>query len=354
MAPPEMEFDDELVSEAQVFSNKRINVCLTRTNFLLWKQHVVLMIRGLGLEGYLDGSITAPIKLVQNKACEQVVNHLYLQFGKQDSSLASWLLSTICYDILPQLVGSEPTHAVWGVVTKSFSTLSTNKIMNLHCLLCSLKKYAQSMQEYTMNVKETCDLLATCGSHVSELQHIATILNGLPIKYEPSVAGITASKEAYSVDNVVSILIDVETRLEDSSRFFVASTTGVEEDACFSANVQLASGSGTPSQGHDLHSTSRDDQGPVGAATWSSGDDQIPQFPAAESVCDPTTDAIDPDHHSSCQDRHHSSCASQEAGPSNHLIIASDPTYESTSTLVRLSVAEAREVFPELRDYGKC
>ncbi|KAL4386345.1 hypothetical protein GQ457_09G024940 [Hibiscus cannabinus] len=147
MAPPEVEFDDESVGETQVFSNKRINVCLTRSNYLLWKQQVVLTNRGLGLEGYLDGSVVAPAKLVRNRAG------------------------------------------------------------------------AQSMQDYTMNIKETCDLLAACGSLVSELEHIAMILNGLPIEYEPSIAAITASKDTYSVDNVVSILIDAETRLEDSSRF---------------------------------------------------------------------------------------------------------------------------------------
>ncbi|KAL4284945.1 hypothetical protein GQ457_16G006160 [Hibiscus cannabinus] len=156
MAPPEIEFDDEYVSEAQVFSNKRINVCLTRSNYLLWKQ-VVLTIRGLGLEGYPGGSITVPAKLVRNRAGEQVVNPLYLQFVKQDSSLASWILSILSSNILPQLVGSESTHAVWSVVTKSFSTLFTTNIMNLHCRLCSLKKGAQSMQDFTMNVKETCD-----------------------------------------------------------------------------------------------------------------------------------------------------------------------------------------------------
>ncbi|KAL4355415.1 hypothetical protein GQ457_06G009610 [Hibiscus cannabinus] len=219
MAPPEVEIVDESAGETQVFSNKRINVCLTRSNYLLWKQQVVLTIRGLGLEGYLDGSVAAPAKIVRNRAGEQIVNPLYLQFVKQDSSLASWLLSTVSADILPQLVGSESTRDVWSAVTKTFSTLSTTKIMNLHCRLRSLKKGSQSMQDYTMNIKETCDLLAACRSPVSELEHVATILNGLPIEYEPSVAAITASKDTYSVDNVVSILIDAESRLEDSSRF---------------------------------------------------------------------------------------------------------------------------------------
>ncbi|KAL4308549.1 hypothetical protein GQ457_01G028360 [Hibiscus cannabinus] len=218
MAPP-MEISDDLVSDSQVFSNKRVNVCLTQTNYLLWKQQVVLTVRGLGLEGYLDSSFSAPARLVRNRENEQIINPLYLQYVKQDSSLASWLLSTVSADILPQLVGAETTAAVWGAITKLYSSHSTTKVMNLHCRLRSLKKGTLSMREYTMAVKETCDLLATCGSSITDIEHIATILNGLPVEYEPSVAAITASKESYTVDNVVSILIDAETRMEDVSRF---------------------------------------------------------------------------------------------------------------------------------------
>ncbi|KAL4324140.1 hypothetical protein GQ457_11G003170 [Hibiscus cannabinus] len=83
------------------------------------------------------------------------------------------------------------------------------------------EKGTQTMREYTMAVKETCDLLTTCGSAISDIEHIATILNGLPIEYEPSVAAITSSKETYTVENLVSILVDAETRLEDISHFLV-------------------------------------------------------------------------------------------------------------------------------------
>ncbi|GMI87222.1 hypothetical protein HRI_002391500 [Hibiscus trionum] len=222
MAPAEIPVlteEEEQALEAQLFSNKRVNVCLNETNYLLWKQQVVLTIRGLGLEDYLDGSVKVPSKIVHNRAGETVLNPAYLQYVKQDSSLASWLLSTVSSSVLPQLVGSETTAAVWSVVTSAYSTLSTTKIMNLHCRLRSLKKGSHTMREYTMAIKEICDLLGSCGNSVSQIEQIATILNGLPIEYEPTVAAITASKMAYTVDNVVSILVDAETRLEDSSRF---------------------------------------------------------------------------------------------------------------------------------------
>ncbi|KAE8716984.1 hypothetical protein F3Y22_tig00110076pilonHSYRG00029 [Hibiscus syriacus] len=117
--------DDEQLTEASshTFANKRINVFLTDSNYLLWKQQVILIIRGLGLEGFLDDSMVVPVKLVLNDA---------------------------------------------------------------------------------------------------DIDHIATIINGLPVEYEPTVAAITTSREPFSLYNVVSFLIDVESHLDDSSRFPIA------------------------------------------------------------------------------------------------------------------------------------
>ncbi|KAL4383509.1 hypothetical protein GQ457_15G010750 [Hibiscus cannabinus] len=82
-------------TSTQMFSNKRINVCLDDTNFLLWKQQVILTIRGLGLEEFLNPDALKPPKYVDRNTGGQVVNPEYIQFVKQDSSLASWLLSTL-------------------------------------------------------------------------------------------------------------------------------------------------------------------------------------------------------------------------------------------------------------------
>ncbi|KAL4346688.1 hypothetical protein GQ457_17G021710 [Hibiscus cannabinus] len=164
----------------------------------------------------LVASCTHPVR---NSAGADTLNPLYLQHVKQDSSLASWLLSTISPHVLPQLVGAETTTAIWKSVSKLYSTLSTTKVMNLHCRLRSMKKGVQTMTEYTMAIKQICDLLASCGNSISEIEHIATILNGLPIEYEPSIAAITTSREAYTVENIVSILVDAESRMEDSARF---------------------------------------------------------------------------------------------------------------------------------------
>ncbi|KAL4355167.1 hypothetical protein GQ457_06G009700 [Hibiscus cannabinus] len=158
------------------------------------------------------------------------VNPLYFQFTKQYGSLACWLVSIVSSNILPQLVGAKTIVAIWSAITKLYFTLSTTKITNLHCRLRSMKKGTQSIQHYILAIKGTCDLLATCGSPIADVEHITTILNGLPTEYQPSVAAITTSKDHHFVDSVISILIDVESKMKDTSRFpaginLLASTT---------------------------------------------------------------------------------------------------------------------------------
>ncbi|KAL4362849.1 hypothetical protein GQ457_04G009830 [Hibiscus cannabinus] len=193
-------------SSEQTFSNKRVNVRLDDTNYLLWKQQVVLMIRGQGLEQFLDEAAPIPAKLVSTPDGERSVNPAYLRNVKQDCSLASWLLSTISPSILPQLVGAETSATIWSAISK----LSTTKVMHLHCRLRSLKKGNSTMREFMSQIKEICDLLAMCGNPVSEIEHIATILNGLPLEYDPFVAVITTSRDPYNLDAVKSVLIDAE------------------------------------------------------------------------------------------------------------------------------------------------
>ncbi|KAL4319225.1 hypothetical protein GQ457_18G019670 [Hibiscus cannabinus] len=82
------------------FSNKHIGIRLDDTNFFLWKQQVILMMRGQGLEGYLDGSVSAPTKVLVVESGERTLNPAYVRFLQQNSSLASYYcprLAPICY-----------------------------------------------------------------------------------------------------------------------------------------------------------------------------------------------------------------------------------------------------------------
>ncbi|KAK5802454.1 hypothetical protein PVK06_030045 [Gossypium arboreum] len=74
-------------------------------------------------------------------------------------------------------------------------------------------------------VKEIYDTLTACGSSVQEIEHIATILNGLPHEYNPFVAVITSSQESYALNRVISVLMDAVSRIYALLQLFPAINT---------------------------------------------------------------------------------------------------------------------------------
>ncbi|KAL4273593.1 hypothetical protein GQ457_13G011140 [Hibiscus cannabinus] len=172
-------FVDDLFCCAFLF----FRVKLDEVNFLLWKQQVLLMENG-----------------------EKTEDEEYELYVAQDNTLASQLLTTTSPHLLPQFAGVETSAAVRKTVNKLLASKSSTTVMNLHYKLRSLRKGDLTMQTYISNVKEVCDSIASCGCAMGDIEHIATILNGLPIEYKPFVVVITACREPFTVDGVTTIL----------------------------------------------------------------------------------------------------------------------------------------------------
>ncbi|KAE8714910.1 Glucose-6-phosphate/phosphate translocator 2 [Hibiscus syriacus] len=161
----------------------------------------------------LNGTMPIPPEFVVNTECASVVNEAYEDFLAQDNALASWLLSTISASLLPQFVGAESASAVWSTIIQFFANKSTTTVMNLHYKLQSIRKGDDSKHVYLTRIKEVCDALASCGSPVSQVEHVVSILKGLPREYQSFMAVITSSSETLSLDRVYSMLVDAETQL---------------------------------------------------------------------------------------------------------------------------------------------
>lgn len=74
------------------------------------------------------------------------------------------------------------------------------------------------MRHYLSQIKEVRDTLAACGSPISNIEHIATILNGLPQDYDSFVAVINSSHEPFTLVRVTTILLNAESRLHNPLR----------------------------------------------------------------------------------------------------------------------------------------
>ncbi|GMI71657.1 hypothetical protein like AT1G34070 [Hibiscus trionum] len=200
-----------LTMMSKSFTNKRVTIVLDESNFLMWKQQVLLAVRSLRLEKLLTGELKPPPATVTAANGSSAENEAYEVFVAQDSALASWLLSTISSHLLSEFVGADTAAEIWATVLQYFSSRSTTTVMSLHYKLRSVNKGDSSMRMFVSQVKEICNALAACGSPIFDLEKIATILNGLPLEYQPFVAVITSSQQPFTLDAAISVLFDAET-----------------------------------------------------------------------------------------------------------------------------------------------
>ncbi|GMI72471.1 hypothetical protein HRI_000916400 [Hibiscus trionum] len=259
------DLSSSLSKVGKMFTNKKVNVVLDETNFLLWKQQVLLTVRSHRLERLLMGKLKPPPEMVPGENGDKVLNEDYEIFVAQDSALASWLLSTIDAPLLPQFVGAETAADVWNTVVQFFANKSTTCAMSLHCKLRSIRKGDESMRSYLTQIKEVSDALVACGSSISDMEQIATILNGLPIEYQPFMAVIIASKDPYTLDGVKSVLVDAEAQIKGFS---------AQLQLHISVNIARFQ-SGTPVQSSSAHRSGGQQQLSNGTQQFSGGNQQF-------------------------------------------------------------------------------
>lgn len=65
-----------------------------------------------------------------------------------------------------------------------------------------------------MKIKNIVDRLASVGHIVAETDHIEAIFNGLPEDYDTFVISVNSRSETYMVEEIESLLLAQETRIE--------------------------------------------------------------------------------------------------------------------------------------------
>lgn len=175
------------------FSTKKVSVLLDDSNYLLWHQQILLAVKAYKLQSFLDLKTIPPPSTVLDDNGVSQENADFARFEQQDSTLASWLLSSASTTVLPDLIGLDTSAQIWNAIVSLYGSKSTSRLMFYRRALHSQRKGDLSMREFLMKIKCFCDNLAGCGEIISEHEHITAILNGLPSEYEAIVSIIVAS-----------------------------------------------------------------------------------------------------------------------------------------------------------------
>lgn len=87
-----------------------ITIHLNKANYMLWRAQLLPYLRSTKVIGFIDGSISAPPKLVvssTSEGAELVPNPAYGRWYDQDQQLLSGLLSSITEDLLLDVVSAS-------------------------------------------------------------------------------------------------------------------------------------------------------------------------------------------------------------------------------------------------------
>lgn len=143
----------------------------------------------------------------------------------------SWLLSSISDSILPRLVDCETSFQIWVKLDIYFASQTGAKVGQFKDQLKAPKKGSLSINAYLSKIKACVDSLTSVGCILSEKEHIDAILDGLFEEYDTFITAVNTRTEAYTIEEVESLLMAQEARIEKNHR---------ELDSSLSANVAFS------------------------------------------------------------------------------------------------------------------
>ncbi|KAK1437195.1 hypothetical protein QVD17_02983 [Tagetes erecta] len=107
----------------QVTATTHFPIKLTATNFPVWRKQVESTLLGLDLFKYLNGTQSAPTKLLpDNKP-----NPEYTAWFRQDQTLISALLGSCTETIQPIVSSATTAHQAWNRLTASYASASRSR-----------------------------------------------------------------------------------------------------------------------------------------------------------------------------------------------------------------------------------
>lgn len=111
--------------------------------------------------------------------------------------------------MLPRIVGCKSAWQIWDKIhthlCQSFQILN-----ELH----DLSLVNRLVSEYLLQIQTLVNSLAAVGETVTSTEHLDLVLDGLPIEYESSISLISRCVANFSIDEVETMLLEHESRID--------------------------------------------------------------------------------------------------------------------------------------------
>jgi hypothetical protein len=121
---------------------------LTKTNYRLWRAHIMPAICSAQLEDLLTGINRMSAKTIAVKNGDSTTvqaNPEYTKWVTCDQALLGYIMASLSRDVLMSVATHTTSAKVWGALTGMFGTCTRAQIVNTCIVLATTKKGATSM-----------------------------------------------------------------------------------------------------------------------------------------------------------------------------------------------------------------
>ncbi|CAH9106224.1 unnamed protein product [Cuscuta europaea] len=199
----------------QLTATTNFLIKLTSSNFPAWKCQVHAALVGLGLEGYVDGTIRAPDQFLDDAKSQ--LNPCYTIWYRQDTVILSALLGSCSDTIQPLLQSASSAYHAWEKLAVTYASTSRGRIISLKTTMAKTTKGNRSILEYLAEMTAIADALALAQNPISEEDLVINVLKGLGPEYGELRSAIRIRQTALTMAELQSILLEKEQDIAEAA-----------------------------------------------------------------------------------------------------------------------------------------
>ncbi|GFP81876.1 hypothetical protein PHJA_000330900, partial [Phtheirospermum japonicum] len=144
------------------------------TNYFSWRAHLIDLLTGHDLLGYIDGSFKK-LSLLPDGSNATAFSH----WVHQDNLLLAAIFGSLSPDILRLVSSASPSFEAWDILTRLCAGRSRNRVKQLKTKLYRVEIKDHSITQYLHYVKSKADELALIDEPVSIDDLTLFVINGL-------------------------------------------------------------------------------------------------------------------------------------------------------------------------------
>nr|KYP47852.1 hypothetical protein KK1_030487 [Cajanus cajan] len=117
-------------------------------------------------------------------------------------------------DMRTRVIGCKSSFQIWDKIHAYFHAHTNAKARQLRSDLRSTTLDNRSVSDYLLRIQSLVDALTAIGNSVYPKEHLDIVLEGLPEEYESTVSLISSRFDELSIEEVKTLLLAHESRLE--------------------------------------------------------------------------------------------------------------------------------------------